>query len=111
MSIEFDAGPPTRPGAARRNVSAPSLINRIEKPPLLERLGQQETKAKADSQAPSAACVLVLRASITLIDDLAAQQAALVPYGTSLGVRRSGLLGGPRSRRLPQSWTTSWMRS
>ncbi|KAI0792380.1 hypothetical protein C8Q75DRAFT_804772 [Abortiporus biennis] len=50
MSIEFDAGPPTRP-AGRRAVSAPSpsLINRIAKPPLLERLGKPEAPAKAVS--------------------------------------------------------------
>ena len=55
MSIDFDAGPPSRP-KAHRNVSAPSLINRIEKPPLLDRLSTKEPKAK--SAAPVAStCV------------------------------------------------------
>ena len=57
MSIEFDAGPPTRP-RARRNASAPSLINRIEKPPLLERLSQKETKVGAAPPVAPAAYVL-----------------------------------------------------
>ena len=42
ISIEFDKGPP-------RRASAPgtSLLNRIQKPPLLDRLGQAQAKAKA----------------------------------------------------------------
>ncbi|KAI0090132.1 hypothetical protein BDY19DRAFT_938639 [Irpex rosettiformis] len=45
MTITFDAGPPAR--QARRVASAPSLINRIQKPPLAERLGTTETKHTA----------------------------------------------------------------
>lgn len=42
MSITLDAGPPAR--QARRVASAPSLINRIQKPALAERLGAAEDK-------------------------------------------------------------------
>ncbi|KAH9964856.1 hypothetical protein BC827DRAFT_1259441 [Russula dissimulans] len=42
ISIEFDQGAPRRAGA-----TASSLLNRIQKPPLLDRLGQSQTKAKA----------------------------------------------------------------
>ena len=51
MSIDFDAGPPPRPAKLRRNVSAPSLLNRIEKPPLLDRLSHNEPKAMAVAPA------------------------------------------------------------
>ncbi|KAF8636893.1 hypothetical protein AX17_003145 [Amanita inopinata Kibby_2008] len=46
MSITFDTAPP-RP--ARRSASAPnqSLLNRIQKPPLLDRLSRDDTAAKA----------------------------------------------------------------
>ncbi|GLB42127.1 putative RNA recognition motif containing protein [Lyophyllum shimeji] len=43
MSIAFDTMPP-RP--ARRSVSVPTLINRIQKPPLLERLSRDDTNVK-----------------------------------------------------------------
>lgn len=46
MSIEFDAGPPPR----QRRASAPSLINRIQKPPLLDRLSQNEPRADTKPQ-------------------------------------------------------------
>jgi THO complex subunit 4 len=42
MSITLDAGPPPR--QPRRVASAPSLINRIQKPALAERLGAAEDK-------------------------------------------------------------------
>ncbi|KAI0366815.1 RNA-binding domain-containing protein [Pilatotrama ljubarskyi] len=48
MSIAYDTSPPI-PKGPRRATSAPSLLNRIEKPPLLERLSQNETKPKQTS--------------------------------------------------------------
>jgi hypothetical protein len=42
ISIDFDHGPPRRASAP-----ASSLLSRIQKPPLLDRLGQAQTKAKA----------------------------------------------------------------
>ncbi|KAI0298003.1 hypothetical protein BC826DRAFT_1124242 [Russula brevipes] len=42
ISIEFDQGMPRRASAP-----ASSLLNRIQKPPLLDRLGQAQTNAKA----------------------------------------------------------------
>ncbi|EKM58049.1 uncharacterized protein PHACADRAFT_206888 [Phanerochaete carnosa HHB-10118-sp] len=42
MSIEFDSGPPPR----ARRASAPSLINRIQKPNLLDRLGGSDSQAQ-----------------------------------------------------------------
>ena len=45
MSITFDAGPPAK--QARRVASAPSLINRIQKPALAERLGAVDDKRVA----------------------------------------------------------------
>ncbi|THH32065.1 hypothetical protein EUX98_g2105 [Antrodiella citrinella] len=53
MEIEFDAGPTPRPNLNTRHAaSAPSLINRIQKPPLLERLGDVTTsKSKAKPTA------------------------------------------------------------
>ena len=50
MQIEFDAGPPRQ--QARRIASAPSLINRIQKPPLLDRLG--DAKGSAPPKGPKA---------------------------------------------------------
>ncbi|KAH9986170.1 hypothetical protein BJV74DRAFT_845142 [Russula compacta] len=41
ISIEFDQGV-----SRRTSASAPSLLNRIQKPPLLDRLGQAQTNAK-----------------------------------------------------------------
>ena len=35
---------------ARRSASTPSLINRIQKPPLLERLTQEESRAKSPTR-------------------------------------------------------------
>ncbi|KAJ3559390.1 hypothetical protein NM688_g378 [Phlebia brevispora] len=52
MTIEFHTAPPTRP-QVRRSTSAPSLINRIQKPPLLDRLSQKNTKSKIDAQSSS----------------------------------------------------------
>ncbi|RDX47282.1 RNA-binding domain-containing protein [Lentinus brumalis] len=51
MSIAYDTAPPPR-----RSASTPSLLNRIEKPPLLERLSKTEPKARQNS-APSQAGV------------------------------------------------------
>ncbi|KAI0078365.1 hypothetical protein K474DRAFT_1690438 [Panus rudis PR-1116 ss-1] len=48
MSIEF-YHPPTKP-SARRSVSAPSLINRIQKPALLDRLGGEKPQARGPAQ-------------------------------------------------------------
>ncbi|KIL62732.1 hypothetical protein M378DRAFT_80844, partial [Amanita muscaria Koide BX008] len=46
MSIAFDTLPP--PGPARRSASAPqSLLNRIQKPPLLDRLSRDDISTKA----------------------------------------------------------------
>ncbi|KAH9975503.1 hypothetical protein BGW80DRAFT_1225019 [Lactifluus volemus] len=42
ISIEFDKGP-----SRRASAPAPSLLNRIQKPPLLHRLGQAQGNAKA----------------------------------------------------------------
>jgi hypothetical protein len=42
ISIDFDHGPPRRASAP-----ASSLLSRIQKPPLLDRLSQAQTKAKA----------------------------------------------------------------
>lgn len=42
MTIEFDSGPPPR----ARRASAPSLINRIQKPNLLDRLGGDDSQAQ-----------------------------------------------------------------
>ncbi|TCD66572.1 hypothetical protein EIP91_001240 [Steccherinum ochraceum] len=50
MQIEFDAGPPPRL-QARRIASAPSLINRIQKPPLLERLADTPKAPRAPRAA------------------------------------------------------------
>jgi len=49
MNIEYDtAGPPRHPRALAGTPSGPSaLINRIQKAPLIERLGRAETQAKA----------------------------------------------------------------
>ncbi|KAI0720698.1 hypothetical protein C8T65DRAFT_632475 [Cerioporus squamosus] len=52
MSIAYDTAPPP----ARRSASMPSLLNRIEKPPLLERLSKNEPKTRQTS-APSQAGV------------------------------------------------------
>ncbi|KAI0356108.1 RNA-binding domain-containing protein [Trametes cingulata] len=48
MSIAYDTSPPI-PKGPRRTTSAPSLLNRIEKPPLLERLSQNDTKPKQNT--------------------------------------------------------------
>ena len=48
MSIAFDAGPPVR-RQGRRAVSAPSLLNRIQKPPLLDRLSRGQQPQNKDS--------------------------------------------------------------
>jgi len=46
MTVEYDKAPPPGPRPRRRVASAPaSLINRIQKPPLLERLGNSKTSA------------------------------------------------------------------
>jgi hypothetical protein len=42
ITIDFDHGPPRRASAP-----ASSLLSRIQKPPLLDRLSQAQTKAKA----------------------------------------------------------------
>ncbi|KAI0739015.1 RNA-binding domain-containing protein [Daedaleopsis nitida] len=47
MSIAYDSAPPAK--VARRSASAPSLINRIEKPALLDRLSKNETNTKRDT--------------------------------------------------------------
>jgi len=48
MTVEYDKPPPTRP--KRRVVSAPSsLINRIQKAPLLERLGNSTSTAPSNT--------------------------------------------------------------
>uniref|UniRef100_A0A8H8CJP1 Chromatin target of PRMT1 protein C-terminal domain-containing protein n=1 Tax=Psilocybe cubensis TaxID=181762 RepID=A0A8H8CJP1_PSICU len=58
MSIAFDTTPPPRaPRASRRAVSAPttkSLLNRIEKPPLAERLAPADDSAIKTPSAPRA---------------------------------------------------------
>ena len=49
MSIDFDTMPPRAP---RRSASVPtsaSLLNRIQKPPLVERLGRDDSTIKAPS--------------------------------------------------------------
>ncbi|KAI9067004.1 RNA-binding domain-containing protein [Trametes sanguinea] len=46
MSITYDTSPPPGPKGARRSASAPSLLNRIEKPPLIERLSRNDAKAQ-----------------------------------------------------------------
>ena len=45
MSIAYDTAPPPGKGT-RRSGSSPSLLNRIEKPPLLDRLSKTDTKSK-----------------------------------------------------------------
>ena len=45
MSIAYDTAPPPGKGT-RRNASSPSLLNRIEKPPLLDRLSKTDIKSK-----------------------------------------------------------------
>ncbi|KAH8101134.1 hypothetical protein BXZ70DRAFT_110796 [Cristinia sonorae] len=53
MMIEFHAGPPARPqGQPRRVASEPSLLNRIQKPPLLDRLGGETPSAPKRNAAP-----------------------------------------------------------
>ncbi|KAI0942185.1 hypothetical protein AcW1_009512 [Taiwanofungus camphoratus] len=53
MSIAFHT-PPPQPRSARRNVSSPaSLINRIQKPPLLDRLSRNESKPQTTTAAKS----------------------------------------------------------
>ncbi|KAF8348595.1 hypothetical protein F5887DRAFT_1280373 [Amanita rubescens] len=50
MSIVYDTPPPVRP--ARRSASAPqSLLNRIQKPPLLDRLSRDDTAVKTPAAA------------------------------------------------------------
>ncbi|KAI0763118.1 RNA-binding domain-containing protein [Trametes elegans] len=44
MSITYDTSPPPAAKGARRSTSAPSLLNRIEKPPLLERLSRTDAR-------------------------------------------------------------------
>jgi len=52
MSITYDTEPPRHPRQTRRSASAPqSLLNRIQKPPLLDRLSRDDTATRA---APSA---------------------------------------------------------
>jgi len=46
MSITYDTMPPRNP---RRAASAPSLINRIQKPPLLDRLSRDDAQIKTPS--------------------------------------------------------------
>jgi THO complex subunit 4 len=46
MSIAYDTMPPRNP---RRATSAPSLINRIQKPPLLDRLSRDDAHVKTPS--------------------------------------------------------------
>ncbi|KAI0819942.1 hypothetical protein BC628DRAFT_1331650 [Trametes gibbosa] len=45
MEIAYDNSPPA-PRGARRGASATSLINRIEKPPLLDRLSRDDAKSR-----------------------------------------------------------------
>lgn len=45
MSIEFDSGPPPR---ARRASAPSSLLNRIQKPNLLERISKDEQQKQND---------------------------------------------------------------
>ncbi|PIL23496.1 hypothetical protein GSI_14807 [Ganoderma sinense ZZ0214-1] len=52
MSIAYDTAPPPGRGPRRTVTAPPSLINRIEKPPLLDRLSKT-TEAKAKSVSPS----------------------------------------------------------
>ncbi|KAI0676483.1 RNA-binding domain-containing protein [Trametes maxima] len=49
MEIVYDTSPPPGPKGARRSASAPSLLNRIEKPGLLERLSRNEGKPQQNS--------------------------------------------------------------
>ena len=52
MSIDFDTVPPRAPRAPRRSASVPtsaSLLNRIQKPPLAERLSRDDSTIKAPS--------------------------------------------------------------
>ncbi|KAI0656879.1 RNA-binding domain-containing protein [Cubamyces menziesii] len=46
MSIAYDNSPPPAPRGPRRSASTPSLLNRIEKPSLIERLSRDEPKPK-----------------------------------------------------------------
>lgn len=46
MSIAYDNSPPPAPKGPRRSASTPSLLNRIEKPSLIERLSRDEPKPK-----------------------------------------------------------------
>ncbi|KAI1786716.1 RNA-binding domain-containing protein [Ganoderma leucocontextum] len=52
MSIAYDTAPPPGRSMRRTATAPPSLINRIEKPPLLERLSKT-TEAKSKSASPS----------------------------------------------------------
>ncbi|KAJ3491297.1 hypothetical protein NLI96_g820 [Meripilus lineatus] len=52
MSITFDAGHPAR-NQGRRVVSAPALINRIQKPALLDRLSKGEQRQQQGQEQPA----------------------------------------------------------
>lgn len=57
MAIVYDAGPPRAP---RRAASASSLLNRIEKPALADRLSQDDSSPRASqprNNNASAPCV------------------------------------------------------
>ncbi|KAI0631082.1 RNA-binding domain-containing protein [Trametes polyzona] len=49
MEITYDTSPPPAPKGARRSASVPSLLHRIEKPPLIERLSRGDTKPQQNA--------------------------------------------------------------
>lgn len=106
MSIEFDSGPPPR----ARRTSAPSLINRIQKPNLLDRLGGDDSQVKN----PRASCVSHAFALHSSRLRFVAGQTVLDP-----SARRPALSESPRRARRKRgpspnqrrSWIWSWTPS
>ncbi|CDO70486.1 hypothetical protein BN946_scf184569.g29 [Trametes cinnabarina] len=49
MAIAYDTSPPPGARSARRSASAPSLLNRIEKPPLIERISRNDSKPQRNA--------------------------------------------------------------
>src|ERR1700735_5514376 len=105
MSIAYDSGPPR---TARRVASAPSsLLNRIQKPALADRLSQDDSSTTAASEY-----VLCLVLYELLGTDEASCSEEEKQDRSVLDEVGRDLLPGPRRNRRPRKiWIRSWISS
>ena len=66
MAIAYDSAPPPGRGPRRTATAPASLLNRIEKPPLLDRISKT-TEAKSKSVSPSYVASIRIRDVVVLI--------------------------------------------